>query len=615
MRRNYLVVVLLLTVLVWTTASRRSVMSADNKPIYRSAAAPDKAEDDGQDWPMYNRDVRGTRYNPMESTLSRENVGRLTERWRFPAKNSGQKIGVIHATPAVVGGHAYFGTATDAAFYKLSPTGKLMWKYRNPAHSAEAPDTTTGQNAITDKLRFQSQTGGILGSALVTTDLVYFGDLAGWFVALDRETGLERWKVDARAADFPDAHNGNLFIASPILADGRIVVGGGTLEQLFAGSAFHRGSTGRGFVIALDALSGELLWKHDVGPRPRRLTPPITITDDWGDHTWDYGPATSSVWSTPSFDADTGTIFFGTDVNTAPRRPTKDDPEHATKDSCAVVAVDVRTGKRKWSTQLNPGDVWTNAMRAYDPETRRYKDQSIGDTPKVYEIDVDGNPIKVVGVGCKNGGFYVLQADNGRILRHTPIYEGPPTYPLSPQPDRRLLALPSPIGGLQSGCAMNGETVFTNGIDALRLGTQRRGSGVYPPTGGRVVALSADLSIEYWRHERPKLERVGGPPPISVYENVGDPVASGLAVTREVVYCTTASSGKLLAIDAKTGELLKDIAIGPTWCGPSVSRGRVYVGTGNTLFTPSPQESYFPKKYTGELICFGLPGDDGQLTN
>ena len=36
---------------------------------------------------------------------------------------------------------------------------------------------------------------------------------------------------------------------------------------------------------------------------------------------------------------------------------------------------------------------------------------------------------------------------------------------------------------------------------------------------------------------------------------------------------------------AESGKLLKEIELGPVWSGPSVSRGRVYIGTGNTLFS------------------------------
>ena len=115
---------------------------------------------------------------------------------------------------------------------------------------------------------------------------------------------------------------------------------------------------------------------------------------------------------------------------------------------------------------------------------------------------------------------------------------------------------------------------------------------------------------EHWRHERPKVASLGGPPPKPLYTNVGDPVASGIAIAGGVAYFTTVASGKLVALDAATGNLLKEVDLGPVWSGPSVSRGRVYVGTGNTLFTPADYEAFFPKQNTGVLYSFGLPGED-----
>ena len=56
--------------------------------------------------------------------------------------------------------------------------------------------------------------------------------------------------------------------------------------------------------------------------------------------------------------------------------------------------------------------------------------------------------------------------------------------------------------------------------------------------------------------------------------------------------------------------MLKEFELGPVWSGPSVSRGRVYVGTGNTLFNPYDFEAFFPKKFTGIVYSFGLPGED-----
>jgi len=581
-----------------------------------------RAQADAKDWPTYNHDVLGSRHNQGETAISRDTAGRLEEKWRFPAKDSGQEIGVIHATPVVVNGYVYFGTTTlHPAFYKLTPDGKVCWSYRNPAYPQAPAQTAARPNDEKSRtVRLSpSLDGGIFCSALVTDDTVCFGDLEGWIYALDRATGKERWKLSTRGKDFPGAHPMYLSFSSPILADGKLIVAGGTLEQLAAAFPGYRGCTGRGYVAALDPNTGRVAWKYDVGPEPQPLDPPITIKDSFGEHVFYYGPATSSVWCTPSFDAESGTIFFGTDVNTAPRRPTAENPKLYTRESCAVIALDVRDGAEKWVTQLNPGDVWTNAMRSYDPKEGLYKDQSIGDTPKIYTIPVEGKPAKVVGVGCKNGGFYVIRASDGHIVDHTPLYTGPPAYPLVPEPDRRVLALPSAIGGLQTGCANDGKSIFTNGIDALRLATQETmdasGTPEYvikhgPVSGGRVVALSLDTRTERWRHERPKVASLGGPPPKPVFTDVGDPIASGIASANGVVYFTGVASGKLVALDAATGQVLKEIDLGPVWSGPSVSRGRVYVGTGNTQFTPADYEAFFPKKYSGVLYSFGLSGED-----
>src|SRR5262245_53351104 len=93
-----------------------------------------RAQDGRKDWPMYNHDVLGMRFNGAESAINKLNAGQLIEKWRFPAKDSKEEIGVIHATPVVVGGYVYFGTTTaDPTFYKLTPDGKVRWSYRNSA--------------------------------------------------------------------------------------------------------------------------------------------------------------------------------------------------------------------------------------------------------------------------------------------------------------------------------------------------------------------------------------------------------------------------------------------------------------------------------------------------
>lgn len=537
----------------------------------------------GADWSTYNHDVRGWRFNQSERRLSAENAIELVEKWRFPAQSSSETVGAIHATPTVVNGHVYFGTATYPSFYKLSPRGNPIWIY----HLASAK---TRHTAAAEGVNLIDANNGILTSALVTDKGVYFGNSGGVFFALDRLTGKELWKVDTRAEGFPDHHQANAFFASAIMADGKIVVGGGGYEHPHPLDPNYPCCTGRGFVVAFDPDSGDVIWKYEVGEKPEEFPTPIALVDTKGKHLFQYGPSTSSVWSTPSYDAETSTIFFGTDVHNSPRRRTDDDPRLHTQYSAAVVAVDAATGAEKWVTQLNEGDIYNMTMAGYDSVTKRYKDCSVGDTPKIFTLNNNGNSLKVVGVGCKNGGFYLLRADSGTIIASTPVFAGEPTYPLQPKRDPRMIALPSPIGGIQTGCATDGDSFFTNGIDWLSLNTL----SPQPPEGGRVVRLSSDLNTESWRHERSKI-------PMNLGHS-GDPIGAGIALANGIACFTTTVSEQLVVLDVATGHVLTQKQIGPVWSGPSISRGRIMVGTGSILF--------LKQQSTGTLYSFGLPGDD-----
>ena len=552
-----------------------------------------------QDWHTYNQSVNGWRFNSAEKFLSRQNISKLSLKWRFPKKGVSQKIGMICATPSVVNGYVYFGTATFPAFYKLKPNGDLAWKFQLGSEG--------------EKIRFQEMEsqgliprGGVYSSALITKDSVYFGSVKGTAYCLDRKTGNERWRVDSRATGFPGKHHANVIMASPIFCREQIIFAGGALEHSQPKDPKYECCYGRGFVMALDPNNGDILWKYDVGPTPEKFDPPIVMKSWVGTHTFKYGPSTSSVWSTPSFDQESGLLFFGTDIHNSPRKPTKEDPRNYTKHSAAVIALDAFTGMEKWVKQINPNDVWNHSMSGYDPKTG-YKDQSIGDTPKVVSVNLNGKEVRAVGVGCKNGGFYLLRLSDGGILNHTPIYTGPPMD--NPKINPRTLALPSSIGGLQTGCATDGKAFYANGIDCIfkvRHPTRR----LEPPTGGRVTSVNMDLKKENWRHERPLVPWVGGTKKNPLFRNTGDPVASGIALANGVGYFTTFSSNKLVAVDLKNGASLTEIYLGPVLAGPSVSRGRVYIGTGNTHFTRSPKEAYFPKSPYGILHSFGLPQED-----
>ena len=138
------------------------------------------------DWSMYNHDLSGWRFNPAEKTLGPSNVARLVEKWRFPAVTATESIGVVHATPTVVAGEVYFGTATFPAFYKLAPDGKLLWVYRNPVRKDLLPPNEGAP--VTDKLRARPRMREFFARRWSSDGSVYFADTGGWMYCIDATT-------------------------------------------------------------------------------------------------------------------------------------------------------------------------------------------------------------------------------------------------------------------------------------------------------------------------------------------------------------------------------------------------------------------------------------------
>ena len=424
-----------------------------------------------------------------------------------------------------------------------------------------------------------------INAALVTGDTVYFGDIGGTIYALDRPTGRERWKIDTRARPFPGAHSSNCIFSSP---DPGRRQGRGRRRRLRARRRrrpeeprLHRprlrrrpgaGHRQGGLEIRRrPRAEGARPAGHDqvrIGASARSIAA--------------HRPARSGVRrrSTPRA-RPSSSAPIATMPRASRRRTTRGYPP---KHSCAVIALDARTGAEKWVTQITPDDVWNYALPAYDPKTG-YKDQSIGDTPKIYTIDVDGRPTQ----GRR------LRHEERRLLR----------------PRRRHGRDPAPHAHLHGSAARSASRTWTRARwpcpapsaacrpaapPTARPSTPTASTGWRGvPTGGRVVSISLDTTEENWRHERPKVKAVGGTTEKPAFRNVGDPVASGIALANGVAYFTTTVSNKLVALDTATGQVLKEIELAPSGAGrPSRAAGSMSAPA--TCCSPgNPHEAYFPK--------------------
>jgi len=76
---------------------------------------------DLNDWPMYNHDVAGTRFNPAETKLKPDTVGNLRQIFFHPT------TGDVYATPSVVNDVVYAGD-TSGTFYAVTRANVLLWQ-------------------------------------------------------------------------------------------------------------------------------------------------------------------------------------------------------------------------------------------------------------------------------------------------------------------------------------------------------------------------------------------------------------------------------------------------------------------------------------------------------
>jgi polyvinyl alcohol dehydrogenase (cytochrome) len=249
---------------------------------------------DPNDWPMYNHDSLGTRFNSAESRLSTKTVHELEYKWMYLT------LGDVYATPVVVDSTVYAGD-TSGVFYALTSRGQLVWQYKAKA--------------------------AITSSALVTNRMVFFGDQGGTIYGLDKTTGQMIWSVR------PNPHPLAAIWGSPTWVDGGLVFGIASNEEDASqtpGSAYPCCSF-RGSAVRLNPETGAIVWQTYL------------ITDAESE----AGRAGAPVWSTPTYDASLGLVFVTTGNNYLPP---------GTAQSDAFIALDAKEGDIRWVRQTRPND-------------------------------------------------------------------------------------------------------------------------------------------------------------------------------------------------------------------------------------------------------------------
>jgi len=351
-----------------------------------------------KNWLMYRRTYDGQGYSPLAQITS-QNVKDLVPVWTF-------STGLIegHQAPPIVNDGVMFVTTPQAQVLALdAKTGDLLWRYKR-----QLPEDLT-------QLHPTNRGVGLLG------DTVYVATTDCFLVALDARTGKEKW-----AKQVEDYRKGNYMTLAPLVAEGKVMVGG-------SGGEFGV----RGYIAAFGAKTGEEAWRTYTIPGPGEEGHAT-----WPGDTWKTGGG--PVWLTGTYDPATKIAYWGTG-NAAPWMGDARTGDNL--HTASVLAIDVANGKITGSHQYHPNDSW---------------DWDEVDAPMLIDLQKGGRAIKSLVHAGRNGYLWTLERNpegisfvsgipfvRQNVFKSLDPKTGRPTYDESRKPhlDAQVSFCPSLWGG------------------------------------------------------------------------------------------------------------------------------------------------------------------------
>jgi polyvinyl alcohol dehydrogenase (cytochrome) len=435
--------------------------------------------------------------------------------------------------PTVIGKQVFIGSAGGVVHALRADTGCLQWTF---------------------------QANGPIRSALVAApgdgkQLLLFGDLTGWFYALDPSNGQLVWRKR------PDDHEAVRLSAPALVHDGIAYVGVASWEESRSLNPEYPCCTFRGSIVAMRVRDGSVVWKTHTIPAaaaPTGRTSAGTPT---------FGPSGAAVWGAPTLDLKRRRLYVTTGNNYSL-------PATTTSDS--IVALDLDTGRIAWSKQVLPSDVYNSAcsttpVGATCPEGSG-PDYDFG-SPAILVSTTGGRELLLAGQ--KSGVVWAFDPDrNGEVMWETRVGQG------------------GINGGVQWGMASDGEYVYAAASDAVatRTATARI---LDPKAGGGLTALRIADGSTVWR---------ATPPACTGRPNCSPAQSAALTAIPGVVF-SGSLDGHLRAYSTRDGSVIWDVdtirsydtvngvkGSGGAIDGPGavVAGGMVFVNSGYMRFGGAP---------------------------
>ena len=347
-------------------------------PTALPAQSP-RQQADAADWPAYSRNLAGTRFSPL-TQINTENVGSLRQIWSYPLGRShttGGLGGGSQFTPLVIDGVMYLAGA-DHVVALESETGREIWRFamRSGPPSRRGLAYWPGDDEHSSRIFITS------GRQLLEI--------------LPEES-------DSITHTLPVAYSG-----APVIFENLLLVGS---------------STPPGSVRALDVRSGEEVWVFHSTPGPGELG-----HDTWENDAWRDQPNLLHWAFSLTVDEDRGLVFAAFE-SAGPGDYYGGERPGANLFGNSIVALNVRTGERRWHYQTVHHDIWDFDLPA---------------APGLLDVEIAGEVVPILALAGKTGYLYILNRETGQPvfgIEETPVPQSnapgewsAPTQPIPVRP-------------------------------------------------------------------------------------------------------------------------------------------------------------------------------------
>jgi alcohol dehydrogenase (cytochrome c) len=464
------------------------------------------------DWLFSTHDYGGQRFVDLHQ-INASNVASLRPTCTYQLGDTSS----FPPNPIVYKG-AMFITSRNAVVSIDAATCKLNWRYDRAQRVASGFALNLNR-----------------GVAIKDGKLVY-GTADGFLIALDAGTGKKLWQ---REVTNP-ANNEGGFQSVPVIYEDTVVIAPGASELGI-----------NGWIGAFKLSTGEPIWRFSTIPGDNEPG-----ADSWPDaDARKHGGG--AAWGTMSFDEKAGLVYVPVGNPTpdfeGDKRP------GANLYTCAMVALDIKTGKLVWYYQVTPHDVHDYDLTQASPQ---------------FSLTIDGKPRNLLVSAGKEGTMHVLDRDSHAELYNVPVTtrqnaeKAWVTYDTTADGS---IVCPGLIGGIEwSGPAFNPDTkmLYVPAIDWCRIARDP-----VDKSHGHLTAFDAATGKTVWHYEAPR------------------PMVAAVTTTPDLVF-TGELTGDAVAFNAKTGKELFRFTLGAPISGGTVTymvNGKQFVAVPSGAVSPTWQ--------------------------